>query len=218
MSNYSYGPSSTPRPSRGGNKTVVLVIIGVAVVGMIGMCGFFALIAVYWGSGKEEPVTAQDRRVVFQINELADWVEGFEPDPNLESTVKTKYLDNSFDIAYEYDDPAEESPYLASSVAIEKNVADAVSSYSGIWGGVRVGTMFGDVDVEFVPRDDLMSWGDKSEFVILKSDGAPFGNMFVTRKGTKVFFVIFGGVYFDDPVAIRELLTPVLRRLDQYGG
>ena len=62
----------------------------------------------------------------------------------------------------------------------------------------------------------LFAWGDESRYGQLQAAGQPFGNIFVARKGNRVVYCVFSGVYFDDAEAIAELLTPALDRLDAY--
>ncbi len=65
-------------------------------------------------------------------------------------------------------------------------------------------------------HNDIYEWGDESKFVILKSNGEPYGNIFTCRKGKKVFYVIWNGVYFDDPVWAADLLDPVMERVQAH--
>ena len=71
-------------------------------------------------------------------------------------------------------------------------------------------------EIEVVERNDLFEWGDRSRFTILKTDGQPFGNVFITRKGKHVFYVLISGVYFDDRESISDLLSEPLTRLSSY--
>jgi hypothetical protein len=82
--------------------------------------------------------------------------------------------------------------------------------------GTEFGTSFADTKIDFVDRDDIFRLGDKSRFAQIKSDNLPAGNYFVARKGTRVFAVLFAGVYFDDGETVRELLMPVLTKLESY--
>ena len=47
------------------------------------------------------------------------------------------------------------------------------------------------------------------------ADGTPVGNFLTAVKGKRVFMVTFSGVFFDDPVAIRDFLVPHLDALER---
>ena len=73
----------------------------------------------------------------------------------------------------------------------------------------------GEPGVKRVPRNDLFRWGDKSEFSLLEADGLSFGNLFVGRKGKRVYMITVSGVYFDESKEIREFLGEKLRALER---
>jgi len=132
--------------------------------------------------------------------------------------TKTRYLDGSVGIDYEYHDLEDPSaPYLSYSLNLERSVSDATLVYMPMWAATSVGLDFGDsADVSIQERNDLFRWGDASRFGLIESDGGAFGNLFVARKDKTVVFCAFSGVYFTDAESIRQLLSPVLARLDGH--
>ena len=86
-----------------------------------------------------------------------------------------------------------------------------------MWAGALMGMkILGEADIEVIERDDIFRWGDESTFSILSLDGEPFGNMFRTRQGNRVLFIIFSGIYTDDSESVGDLLLPVLNQLYTY--
>ena len=61
-----------------------------------------------------------------------------------------------------------------------------------------------------------MKWGDQSECLLLYSEGEPVGNFFIARKGKHIVTFLMTGIYFDDAESFRDLMMPVLDRIDRY--
>ena len=74
---------------------------------------------------------------------------------------------------------------------------DARGSYAAAGFGMKLGVEVDD-DLTQQDRNDLFRWGDQSQCVLLLNNGKPVGAV------------------FDKPWTLRDLLTPVLQRLDQY--
>jgi len=200
-----------PRKSRSW-LFIVLSLAGAAVLGFLLVVGAGALFVL---TAKEQPLSANDKSALLTVEDVALWVEGFSPNLSLESFSKKKYLDGSYDIDYEFDDPSEESaPYVMCSIAMEPKASDALISYKAMQAGLHIG--FGaEEGVEQVERNDLFQWGDSSKFCLLEAEGVPVGVVFSARKETRVFLISISGVYFDDSAAIEELLGEKLRALEQ---
>lgn len=211
---FSQPPDQYPQRPVKKSKTwlIVLIVVGVSLVAVVGMCVVGGLVFEF--TKKELPVQPQDREVVLDIQRLETFVDDYQSDPKHETISKHRYLDNSHEVVYEYEDPGDEGIYLICTVTVENSVSDANATYLGESKGTELGTAFSDVDI--VDRDEIFRWGDKSRFALIKADNLPVGNFFVARKGTRVFAVVFGGVYFDDGASVRELLIPVLSNLESY--
>ncbi len=133
----------------------------------------------------------------------------------MESFSKKKYLDGSYEIDYEFDDPSnEDAPYVMCSIAVEPKASDALFSYTAMQAGLNIG--FGaKEEMEQVERNDLFQWGDSSKFCLLEAEGAPVGVVFSAPKETRVFLITVSGIYFDDSSDIEELLGKKLRALER---
>ena len=172
----------------------------------------------FMATGTEEPVTGEDRAVLVDINLVAEWMEDYVPERRGEKVTKTRYIDGSYDIDYEYDIPdTEDAPYLNCTVTVETTRSDALVSYDMLWAGEKLGlSMFSDIEIDVVERNDLFRWGDHSRFAILQSGGEPFGNLLITRKGRHIFYLLLSGVYFEDRDAIGGLMHRPLSQLPAY--
>ena len=150
---------------------------------------------------------------------LLDWSgDPYASDYSGEKIVKIRFFDNSYDVDYNFDIPENpNAPYLNCNITVEKNEADANTSYVSMWAGAILGIhMLGDAAVDVSERNDIFRWGEESTFAILSIDGDPVGNIFSARKGTRVFFIIFSGIYTDDRELARDLLLPALNQLHTY--
>ena len=157
--------------------------IGGVVVLIVGGGAFFLLTA------KDVPVTTADREAVLDITDVALLIDDFSPDTSKESLKKTKYLDKSYEIEYEYSDSLNtDAPYLMCSITVEPSISDARISYTAVKAGFSLG-FSGEPGVNRVPRNDLFRWGDKSEFSLLQASGLSSGNVFVGRKGKRVYMI-----------------------------
>ena len=53
---------------------------------------------------------------------------------------------------------------------------------------------------------------------LLMNGDQKVGNLFMARKGRRYFTLMIVGVYFEQADAIRQLLGPIVQRLDNYEG
>ena len=180
---------------------------------MIKLLFVLSLFSFLVGCSQSTDLTEQDKGSVLRIEDLALWVEGFEPDPSKESLVKTKEYDNSYDIEYTYEDQESETPlYLYHSVSVQPTASDAMIVHKAM----DFGTWIGSGESKLVTRNDLFSWGDKSEFSLLQTEsGDTIGNHFAGRKGKLVVFIMISGIYFDETKAIEELLRKSFEAVDR---
>lgn len=198
------------RRRRMSQKTLIILLVVLVPVGLVVLCvgaGFLFL----W-SATEMPITAADRVVLLRGEQFEDQLEDFKADPSKETFSKQRYIDGSYDLDYEYSD---DTLYVNCSIAVEKTVSDASSSFVGLWAGTKIGISF-DSEIQFEEHSQWFRWGDQSRFAMLKMNGQTIGHMLITRKGTRVFYLVFSGLYFDDPGAFGEFVNPTLSRLDSY--
>ena len=190
------------------------VLTPLAVVGTAAL--LLGLGLVFNASGKSEPLSADERALLLDIEHLVQWMDGYQPNVQREAASKTRFLDDSYELQYSYDvSEDDESPYLTYSITFERNEIDARTTYASFWGGTRVGFLLGDVDFHVDERGELFRWGDESKFGILKADGRPFGNVFLARSGTTVVYLLVAGLYFDESRSVEALLEPYLGRLNE---
>ena len=222
MSRDSFPPTSVysdPAPPRRKRSTgfwlcvLIPASLLLAVLLIVGLGGLFVLTAA------EEEVTAEDRQLVVDAQTLAQCMENFVPDLQNETITRSRYIDRSYDIEYEYDDPDNDyEPYLYCCVTVERKRTDAMTSYLAAWQSSKLGMAWGsDAEVEVVERNDLFPWGDQSKFAIVKIDGGPVGNLFVARKGNVVVDVVVSGIYFDETEAFSVFMSPALKRIEVSG-
>ena len=127
----------------------------------------FSMVALVTACSESASLTEQDKAAVLQIEDLALWIEGFEPDPTKGSLVKTKEFDKSYDIEYTYEDEEGDTPlYLYHSVSVQPTSSDAMIVHKA----VDFGTWIGSGETKLVTRNDLFSWGDESEFCLWQTE------------------------------------------------
>ncbi len=204
-------PYSRPRPWLWILILIPLVLVA-AVGAVIGLGALFNL------TGTNVALAAGERDLVLDISHLTGWIPSYTPNLEGEKVTKTRYIDDSYEIEYVYDIPEDdEAPYLSYTVTFEPSAGDATTTYVSLWGGTKVGFyVFGEVQVDVQEKNDLFRWGDESRLGLLLTDGRPFGNVFVARKGKRVVYLLVSGVYFDDADALTGLLAPYLERLDAF--
>ena len=210
-------PASPPAPAPKKRRSPALaILLGVGIpcvsCSLIGLC--IAVIAFF--PGKPLPIDDADRAVVLRATDLAEWSPGMETDETIATFEKTKDLFGVYGIEYEYSsDPA--GLFVNTTVSLEPSVSDAQTTFSvtklGLNVGVAIETKDGMTKIE---RNDLFSWGDESANYLLQMDGSTVGNAVVVRKGRRTFFVIFAGIYFEDPEDLEAVLEPHLTALEEW--
>jgi hypothetical protein len=191
---------------------LVPVSLAASVVALIGLGALFNF------TGKEVALDEGERSLVLDISHLAAWLPDYTPDPAGETLTKRRYIDDSYEIEYVYDIPdRDDAPYLSYILSFEPSEGDASTTYFSYWGGTRIAFFaFGQVEVEIDEKNDLFHWGDESRFAVISSEGSPFGNVFVAKKGRTVVYLIVSGVYFDDAENASGFLAPYLERLETH--
>lgn len=199
-------------------KTLLILslVIGIPLLGIAALAGAGFLLA---SSAKSEPVTDADKAILITADELAEHAPGITPRASLAKISKQRFFDGSHTLSYEYNfqnDP-EHPLYLRCAVHVERNDREARTTYSSLGIGLKAGfAMVRGTKIEEEPHDELLKWGDESRAELLLANDKPIGNVFVTRKGSRVFHVMFSGVFFRQPSAFQELVMPKLDALEQY--
>lgn len=155
-----------------------------------------------------------DRDFLLTIDDLGQHMPGFEKQEGVEKIERDGFL-GSTEVSYEYDPPGDEGIFLSSSITVDRSAREARDSFTGMKLGM--GLMFSaEKDVDTEERNDLLKWGDESRALVLTAGGQPVGNVFLARKGRRVFFLTIAGVYFDDPEAFGELIVPKLEKMELF--
>jgi hypothetical protein len=191
---------------------VVLGLAGAVVLGLLLVVGTGSLFVL---TAKDQPLTAKDKAALLTIEDVALWAGEFSPDKSLESFSKKRYLDGSYEIDYEFEDPADEdAPYVMCSIAVESKISDALIAYKAMQAGINIG-FAAEEEVGLEERNSLFQWGDASKFSLIMAGGVPVGIVFSARKDIRVFLISVSGIYSDDPASIEDLLIDHLRALEQ---
>lgn len=167
---------------------------------------------------RKEPVTDRDREILLRVTDLADYGFRFQDAARHEKLEKLRYFDGSYELTYEFELPdaatRADALYMQVTATFEKDQSDAAISQ----GAEKIGFGFGMKleGIKAEERKDFFRHGDESTFFVLVKDGQPVGNFFVTRDGARVYSILVAGVYFDDPAAWSELVTPKLEKFAAY--
>lgn len=201
-------------PPRKSNTCLIVTLVFGSIfgVGSICICGSIFLFMV----PKDTPVTDTDRAMVVDAYALQSFIE-FDPSSGSETMKKSKYFDGSYELEYEFEDPSDEGILLTYSLAVERSIDEAEAGYLVTWEAIKLGTKLAasGAEVQFDEQNDVFRWGDRSRFVILTSEGIPFGNIFITQKGNKIVTLVLANAYFDDEL-VAELLLPKLELVESY--
>ncbi len=207
-------PPAPPRhqTSTSNTKVLLLVFLGLFLMCGVGVGGIGLL--AYFGMDSDEvadeDVAESDRAMLVTFEDVAEYYE-LERTGGA-GTFRKGGLLGSRELEYEYEDPGDGGIYLLSSVTRERTTKEARETYTAMQ--LTMGVMLGMAGegVTREERNDLFKWGDDSKHYLLTADGTAVGNFFITRKGKHVYFLSLGGVAFDDPETLSELLTPRLER------
>eukprot|EP00913_Durusdinium_trenchii_P008963 g8429.t1 len=203
-------PASGRRRKKGMRTWLIVLLVLAVPAGILLLIVGAGVLFVMTASNM--PVTATDRSVLFTAKELEGRLDDFNYDPAKEVITKEKYIDNSYDLDYEYED---ESVIVLCNVTVDTSVSDAKASFSTMWAGSKLVLGF-DSEVDVMAQDHWLRWGDESRFATLKSNGETFGHMLIVRKGTRVFYLGLSGVYFEDAQQLNEFIMPTLAKLEGY--
>jgi hypothetical protein len=185
--------------SQRSNRTLWVILalaLGIPVVGVLFYGAFVGF------DVRTEP---GDRHRVLNIDDLG--IEDFEPDPNAEKLVRTRYIDGTVGLEYEYET---DDLYVWCLYSEEHTERDARNVYVGQKAGGGLMTAFDD-EVELVDRPGLFSWGDESDAKVFMVDGVEAGYSIGARKGKHVFGVMITGLVYDEG-ALQDVVVAALER------
>jgi hypothetical protein len=154
-------------------------------------------------------LNGDQRAALHQAADLQEWYE-FEVDEGCETWTGERLFDGAVELAYEYDDPRDEAPYLNASLHYEPRLSDAVANFTLLWQGAKLGVRFSDTETRVEERHDLFRWGDASRLAFLTNDGARNGMIFCARKGRRVYLLMTGGAVLEEAEELDAFLRPKL--------
>ena len=175
-----------------------------------------AILLILSYSCAKQSIRDEDKPLLLTVEDLAPYGVSLDDYRQYEVFRRNIYVDGAIEIEYEFDPPEESgiNLYLAVAASFERVERDAKLAYLTERKGTTLGVKLGGATV--TEAKEFFTYGDESFFGFLMGEKGPGGNLFITRTGTKVYVVIMGGVYFDNPDDWAELITPKLQYLDTY--
>jgi hypothetical protein len=200
-------PAYPPRKKAGVFKWILIL----GLVMTLG-CGSLLGLGLLAGTAVDErALTADERAQLLTVDDLSPWVPEYKINRAFESSKYAKTIDGAIELEYNYEHPDEF--YVTSSVTIETSLSNAKAVYAGFRIGEGLGAM-ADKDLRMETRNDLFKAGDESDFSIIRGVNGPLGNRLIARRGTRVVYIQFSGVYFENADDLRDLLSgPVAQAL-----
>ncbi|MBW1879877.1 MAG: hypothetical protein JRI25_17255 [Deltaproteobacteria bacterium] len=180
--------------------TVVLGAVGLATLA----CG-----------GGQMALTPQDQEVVFTAHDLLRTHPSLAIDPSKETWALAKSL-GAWELDYEYEDLENAGTPLmvVTQITVDTDPSEAKLTYSAVKIGAAIGFAGG---VERVQRDDLLTWGDQDECMVLLNEvGLEVGNYCLLRDGRTTMMWAVVGAVFTEPDEVTETLRPRLEKLAAY--
>ena len=164
----------------------------------------------------EQSIREEDKPLLVTVEDLAPYGLSLDNYQQYEVFRRNVYIDGAIEIEYEFDPPEESgiNLYLSVAASFEPTTKDAKVAYVMEQKGTTFGAKLGGAAVR--ESKEFFTYGDESFFGFLMGEKGPGGNLFITRIGTKVYIVLIGGVFFDNPDDWAELITPKLQYLESY--
>lgn len=202
-------PPAPPAPPP--KRRNLLVIVGLALGVPLALCLLIGGAAYFFeASAKSAPLVPGDREALLTADDLfvAAGTDA-KAEATREKTGRRKLFDGSTEVNYEYE--SDEPPlYVATTISLEKDVGDARTTFHSQAVGGAVGLAVVGQGMKMQDRPDLLDFGEERKSQLLMMDGKPVGNFLVARKGTRVYLVLFTGIYFDEAEDFRAVMEPKL--------
>src|SRR3954469_8938614 len=124
------------------------------------------------GCERNLPVDDRDRAVVLRAADLIPFGFGLEKTEPYETFTKTRYIDGSYELAYEFETPDSEEEnalYMNVTLSVEKSPADAWTTLGAQDIGLGVGLKSNGLTRREIRN--FYEYGDSSSFYVLERDG-----------------------------------------------
>ena len=175
-----------------------------------------AIILILSWSCAKQSIRKADKPLLLTVEDLTPYGLSLDNYRQYEVFRRHIYVDGAIEVEYEFDPPEESgiNLYLTVAVSFERTERDAKFAYLAERKGTTIGAKLGGAPV--TESKEFYNYGDESFFGFLMGEKGPGGNLFITRVGTKVYVVLIGGVFFDNPDDWEELISPKLQYLESY--
>ena len=193
---------------------IVLIVLGVLMLPVLAIVAVLVMGFAFTAGADEIEPSAADRAAILNVDVINEcW--GHDGDPALETLTKLRYPDGTLGIAYEFED---DDLYLYTSIDVERTTRDARATYAGMSAFSQLGLLGADDGLEFEKRNELFSWGDKSQFWVIEYEGEECGYVAAALRGTHILYVTWSGFVFErgDGASIADFLVPELERMADY--
>jgi hypothetical protein len=194
-----------------------LILGGVIVLLSGGLCSLLALLGSF--SETKTLPSAEERALLTSIENVRPFIEGHtRGDGARQSYDKVVHaFGRGVELTYEYEwNHPETGIYIQSGASFFESERDARNTYIAMDVGLGIGLA---VEGESVRQEEMTSsftWGDQSKATRIVGPHGPSGTFFVGRKGTRVYYFVIGGVYFDSPQTLEALLSPQLAAFETF--
>jgi len=177
---------------------------------ILGLClGVPLLGVVLYGTflGFEVDAEPGDRERVLTIEDL-----GYSAEDGEETLSRTRYIDWTSALEYEYEDAG--GLYIYCFHSEEHTERDARNVYTGqvAGGSLMIGVL--EEGMDLVDSPDAFTWGDQRSSRVITVDGIESGYYLSVRKGKHVFSVAISGLVIED---LDAFLVPAFERAMSQG-
>lgn len=177
---------------------------------------FLAILPVFFVLSCKDVAISEQEKALLLTPQVFESYDIYIP-PSLEGQYKkTRYLDGSFDLDFEFEAPEDlkDYVYIYQTISFDKSESDAKISYKSVDFGMN---LFDEEGVEYIDLNEEFSYGDESVFRLVKNEYGFVGNTFQFRKGSISMALVIYGIYFDDGGYWKEFIGPHLKILDEAG-
>lgn len=164
----------------------------------------------------QQPMEKADRALLVTVQDLRGYGAMADPASASVAEHRTKTLDGSLEVHYEFDGSASPTHplYVTTTASFEATERDARIAYAVLRKSFELTASWEGMGVEAVPATH--GGADDSFFATLDYEGQRVGNLFLARQGRKTWFFVVSGFYIDDADTFATLVGPRLAYLEGY--
>jgi hypothetical protein len=193
-----------------------VALIGLVVAFLVGLGFLF-----YFMTAKEieQKITDSDRAAVVTADQIDPKISGVQIPPGAGTFHKIRDRYGKYILRYTYGaaDESTNSFFLETIITIAPYESEAEVVYTRASGAMALGAGWeGKTVPKKIDVNKMFHWGNESRCVVLFNGKKDVGNIFVTRKGGRVFSFVLIKRGFRDGAAFQNLITPALQRMENY--